>query len=162
MGEGHKEKYIYTFTYIYILYIYIRAHIVTSISPLHSHVGGGRPPLVLKYPGPGEPSSRAAMPLLFITTTLCTKRPIFLSFPLPHPFSSHAPFPFLRLFVYVFRPPSILCTLLPSLRLVEMFVIRLCALVQAACWRDGCCVPSFTTSFFPFSLFPSDLSFASL
>lgn len=131
MGEGHKGKYIYTpFTYIH-LYIYVQAHIVTSISPLRSHVGGGRPPSVLKYPGPGEPSSRAAMPLLFITTTLCTKRPIFLSFPLPHPFSSHAPFLFLRLFVCVFRPPSIL-SLHPSPfvpRLTVMLVIRLSCLL---------------------------------
>lgn len=71
------------------MYIYVQAHIVTSISPLRSHVGGGRPPSVLKYPGPGEPSSRAAMPLLFITTTLCTKRPIFLSFPFLFPTLSH-------------------------------------------------------------------------
>jgi len=49
--------------------------IVAFPLPVRSHVGG-RPPLVLKYPGPGEPSSRAAMPLLSITTT---KRAILLS-----------------------------------------------------------------------------------
>lgn len=78
-----------------------------------SHVGG-RPPSVLKYPGPGEPSSRAAMPLLSMTTTsrarfssaVLSLYSLFLSLSLSLPPSMHL-FPFLVLFVPIsFSAPA--------------------------------------------------------
>lgn len=90
-------------------------------SPAQSHVGG-RPPSVLKYPGPGEPSSRAAMPLLSMTATSRARfsSPILslyslfllsLSFSLPP--IMHL-FPFLILFVLISFPTPAPPTSQPS------------------------------------------------
>lgn len=106
---------------------------------MQSHVGG-RPPSVLKYPGSGEPSSRAAMPLLSTTTTLRARfsspvfslYSLFLPLTLFLPSTIHALLPFSRfLCVRIFpgscarRPrsplspqpcPSLSCVIFPSLR----------------------------------------------
>jgi len=75
-GEGrvssrarvYRRTSVHTYAHVHASRVAPRRRRRASPPRAQSHVGG-RPPSVLKYPGPGEPSSRAAMPLLSMTTT---------------------------------------------------------------------------------------------
>lgn len=90
-----------------------------------SHVGG-RPPSVLKYPGPGEPSSRAAMPLLSTTTIRCAR-------------DSLLPYSLYSLFLFLSLPSSLSLapTLPPTVRAPLSFSRSLCAhIFPGSCAAD--------------------------